>query len=75
MTLTLSEELYQRAQEAARAEGQTVDEFVGEAILRAVSRQCPPLTTRNGLPTMQVDQLAPRIDPEKVRQLLQEEGV
>jgi hypothetical protein len=36
-TLTVDDELYRQATEAAVAQGQTVDEFVGEALRQALS--------------------------------------
>ena len=35
--LTVDDELYQRATEAAATQGKTVDEFVGEALRKALS--------------------------------------
>jgi hypothetical protein len=73
-TLTVDDELYQRATEAAAAQGKTVDEFVGEALRKALSMVGIRRTMRNGLPVMLVsDDISP-IDPAKVRQYLEEEG-
>lgn len=73
-TFTVDNELYQRATEAAAAQGKTVDEFVGEALRKALSMVGVRRTVRNGLPVMIVSDDTPRIDPTKVRQCLEEEG-
>jgi hypothetical protein len=73
-TLTVDDELYQRATEAAAAQGKTVDEFVGEALRQVLSMVGVRRTVRNGLPVMIVRDDTPRIDPAKVRQCLEEEG-
>lgn len=73
-TLTVDDELYQRATEAAAAQGKTVDEFVGEALRKALSMVGVRRTVRNGLPVMIVSDDIARIDPAKVRQCLEEEG-
>ena len=73
-TLTVDDELYQRATEAAAAQGKTVDEFVGEALRQALSMVGIRRTMRNGLPVMLVSDAPPPIDPAKVRQYLEEEG-
>jgi hypothetical protein len=72
-TLTVDDELYRRATEAAAAQGKTVDEFVGEALRKALSMVGIRRTVRNGLPVMIVRDDTPRIDPAKVRQCLEEE--
>ena len=72
-TLTVDDELYQRATEAAAAQGKTVDEFVGEA-LKALSLVGIRRKVRNGLPVMIVSDDTPPIDPAKVHQCLAEEG-
>ena len=73
-TLTVEDELYQRAIEAAAAQGKTIDEFVGEALRKALSMVGVRRTARNGLPVMLVSDDTPPIDPAKVRQCLEEEG-
>jgi hypothetical protein len=73
-TLTIDDELYQRATEAAVAQGKTVDEFVGEALRQALSMVGVRRTVRNGLPVMIVSDDTLHIDPAKVRQCLEEEG-
>jgi hypothetical protein len=73
-TLTVDEELYQRATEAAAAQGKTVNEFVDEALRKALSMVGVRRTVRNGLPVMIVSSDTPPIDPAKVRQCLEEEG-
>jgi hypothetical protein len=73
-TLTIDDELYQRATEAAAAQGKTVDEFVDGALRKALSMVGVRRTVRNGLPVMVVSDATPPIDPAKVRQCLEDEG-
>lgn len=73
-TLTVDDELYQRASEAAAAQGKTVDEFVGEALRKALSTVGIRRTLRNGLPVMVVSDDTPIIDLDNVRRGLEEEG-
>jgi hypothetical protein len=73
-TCTVDDELYQRAAEAAAAQGKTVDEFVGETLRKALSMVGVRRTVRNGLPVMIVSDDTLPIDPAKVRQCLEEEG-
>lgn len=73
-TLTVDDDLYHQASEAAAAQGKTVDEFVGEALRKALSMVGVRRTVRNGLPVMVVHDDIPVIDPMKVRQHLEEEG-
>jgi hypothetical protein len=73
-TLTVDDELYQRATEAAAAQGKTVDEFIDDALRKALSMVGVRRTVRNGLPVMVVgDDISP-IDPGKVRRCLEDEG-
>jgi hypothetical protein len=73
-TLTVDDELYQRATEAAAAQGKTVDEFVDEVLRKALSMLGVRRTVRNGLPVMIVSDNTPIIDPAKVRRCLEDEG-
>lgn len=64
-TFIVDDELYQRATEAAAAQGKTVDEFVGEALRKALSMVGVRRTVRNGLPVMLVsDDTPPSIPPK-----------
>lgn len=74
VTLTLDNELYRRASEAAAAQGKTIDEFVGEAVGHALSAGGVRRIARSGLPVMVVDQRIPKMNPAKVRQSLEEDG-
>jgi toxin-antitoxin system PIN domain toxin len=74
-TVTLDHELYRRATEAAAAQGKTVDEFVDEALRKALSKVGVRRTVRNGLPVMVVSDDTPPIDPAKVRRCLGRGGV
>ena len=73
--LTVDAELYQQATEAAAAHGKSVDQFVDEALRQALSRVGVRRTVRNGLPVMVVSGDIAAIDPAKVRQCLEEEGI
>ena len=73
-TLTIDDELYLQATEAATAQGQTVDEFVGTALRKVLALVDVRRTVRNGLPVMVVSDDTPAIDPAKVRQCLEKEG-
>ena len=73
-TLTVDDDLYQRAKEAAAAQGKTVEEFVGEALHQALAVAWVWQTVRNGLAVMVVSSDTPPIEPGKVRRCLEEEG-
>ena len=73
-TFTVDDVLYQRATEAAAAQGKTVEAFVGEALRKALAMVGVRRTVRNGLPVMVVSDDIPAIDPAKVRQCLEEES-
>jgi hypothetical protein len=73
-TLTIDDQLYQRATEAAAAQGKTVEAFVGEAVRQALAIVGVRRKVRNGLPVMVVSDDTPAIDPAHVRQCLEEEG-
>jgi len=73
-TLTIDDELYQRALEAAAVQGKTVDAFVTEALRHALAIVGVRRIVRNGLPVMVMSSDTPAIDPAKVRQYLEEEG-
>jgi hypothetical protein len=78
-TVSVDEQLYQRTSELAKTQGKSVDEFVADALLRIVAQTSPMTssprrTTRNGLPVMLVNGNVPRIDPNQVRKLIEEEG-
>ena len=51
-TVTVDDTLYQQAQEAAAAQGKTINEFVGEALRKALSMVGVRRTVRNGLPVL-----------------------
>ncbi len=73
-TLNLNDQLYERAREAASAQGKSVDEFVGEALVKALSNSSVRRIVRNGLPVMAFGDNAPALDVDKVRQLIEDEG-
>jgi hypothetical protein len=61
-TLTIDDELSQRATEAAAAQDKTVEAFVGEAMRQALAMVGVRRTVRNGLPVMVVsDDTSPSI--------------
>jgi HicB family len=72
-TLLIDDELGKQANQAAAAQGKTLNEFVREVLREAVKDNLISRTTRSGLPVMQVGSASP-IDPEVVRRTLQEEG-
>ncbi len=73
-TLQLNDKLYERAREAASAQGKSVDEFVGEALLNALSNNSVCRIVRNGLPVMVFGDNAPVVDVDKARQIIEDEG-
>jgi hypothetical protein len=73
-TLQLNDQLYERAREAASAQGKSVDEFVGEALLNALSNNSVRRIVRNGLPVMVFGDNAPAVDVDKARQIIEDEG-
>ena len=73
-TLQLNDQLYERAREAASAQGKSVDEFVGEALLNALSNNAVRRIVRNGLPVMAFSDNAPAVDVDKARQIIEDEG-
>lgn len=73
-TVTVDDALYQQAREAAAAQGKTVNEFVCEALRKALAMVGVRQIVRNGLPVMVVRNDTSVIDPAKIRQCLEEEG-
>lgn len=73
-TFSVDDQLYHSASEAAAAKGQTVDEFIGEVLQRAVATVGTRQTLRNGLPVMVVRCPSSPIDPAAVRRAIEEEG-
>lgn len=73
-TLSVDDELFQLASEAAAAQGKSVDEFADEALRSAVSRTSVRQSMRNGIPVMIAGKGIPPIDPARIRQAIEEEG-
>jgi hypothetical protein len=73
-TVSIDSELHQQTTEAA-ARGKTVDEFVDEALRKAVSAAGLRRSTRNGIPVMLVNSGTPTIDPATVRRCIEEKGI
>ena len=73
-TLQLNDQLYERAREAASVQGKSVDEFVSEALLNALSNNAVRRIVRNGLPVMAFSDNAPAVDVDKARQIIEDEG-
>jgi hypothetical protein len=78
-TVNVDDQLYLRTREIAREQGKSVDEFVSDVLQQTVGPIVPQqtlvhLATRNGLPVMIVNGLAPSIDPLTVRRIIEEEG-
>jgi hypothetical protein len=60
-------------------QGKTVEEFVGDTLRHAVGQTAPQVavarrTTRNGLPVMVFNGIAPPFDLPAVRESIEEEG-
>jgi len=71
-TLQLDDQLYERTREAASAQGKSVDEFVGDALLKALSNNSVRRTVRNGLPVMAFDDNVPAVDVDKARRIIED---
>jgi hypothetical protein len=75
-TVIIDDELGRLVGEAARARGKTLEEFAAEALRRVMRENggvCRVL--RNGIPVMLVADEQAAIDTEKIRQVLEEEGL
>lgn len=74
-TVSLNDALFKAASQTAAARGQTFDEFVAAAVTAAVQNTgTVKFSTRNGLTVIEPAPDTPPIDPNRVRQLV-EEGV
>ena len=71
-TLQLNDQLYERAREAASAQGKSVDEFVVEALLKALSNNSVSRIVRNDLPVMALGDNAPAVDIARARQIIED---
>ena len=74
-TPTIDDELGCLVGRIAAAQGKTVDDFVAAALRQALAT--PPSirrVVRDGIPVMLVPNEVARIDPDKVRGILEEEG-
>ena len=75
-TVMIDDELGRLVGEAARARGKTLDEFAAEALRREIRENGGVRRVfRNGIPVMLVADQQASIDPEKIRQVLEEEGL
>ena len=73
--LTLDNSLYETAVAVATSRGQTLDEFVAEALQAAIEGSAErQIVVRDGLPCVQPTAGTPHIDPAQVRRLV-EEGI
>ena len=70
-TVSLDETLFAAAKQTAATRGQTFDEFVAAAVQNPAKVR---FSNRNGLTVIEPAQDVPPIDPNRVRQLV-EEGV
>ena len=73
-SVNIDNDLFQQTKAAAAVQGKTVDEFVAETLQQAVHSLLPRRVVRNGLPTIVVNGTVAAIDPEKVRQSIEENG-
>jgi len=72
----IDDELGRLVGEAARARGKTLEEFAAEALRRVIRENGGVRRVlRNGIPVMLVADEQAAIDPEKIRQVLEEEGL
>jgi hypothetical protein len=72
----IDDELGRLVGEAARARGKTLEEFAAEALRRVIRENGGVRRVlRNGIPVMLVADEQAAIDPEKIRQALEEEGL
>jgi hypothetical protein len=75
VTLTIDDELGRLVDQAAKANGRSLDEYAAEALRRVICEDgCVRRITRNGIPVMRVADEVAVIDPEKLRRCLDEEG-
>jgi len=75
-TVMIDDELGRLVGEAARARGKTLEEFAAEALRRVIRENGGVRRVlRNGIPVMLVADEQAAIDPEKIRQVLEEEGL
>ena len=75
-TVMIDDELGRLVGEAARARGKTLEEFAAEALRREIRENGGVRRVlRNGIPVMLVADEQAAIDPEKIRQVLEEEGL
>ena len=73
-TLQLNDQLYERAREAASAQGKSVDEFASVANYKGLLSNAVRRIVRNGLPVMAFSDSAPAVDVGKARQIIEDEG-
>ena len=73
-TLQFNDQLFERAREAASEQGKSIDEFVGEALLKALPNNSVHRIIRNGLPVMVFNDNAPAVNVDNVRQIIEDEG-
>jgi hypothetical protein len=72
-TVLISDELGNKARQAAAAQGKSLDQFVSETLQGAIDQPAVRLEFRNGLPVVHIPFAQP-IDPLVVRNLIEEEG-
>jgi hypothetical protein len=72
-TVMIDDELGKRAKQAAQAQGKSLDQFVSETLEVAIDRPAVRLEFQNGLPVVHVPSAKP-IDPQVIRNLIEEEG-
>jgi hypothetical protein len=72
-TLMIDDELSRQAQQAAAAQGKSLNEFVHDVLKQAVDKPSVRFKTRSGLPVIDVTP-AVAIEPQIVQQILAEEG-
>lgn len=79
-TVNLDESLYRRTIEVALAKGQSVDEFVSEAVRRVIE-VVPTFpaafqrTSKNGIDVLILNGATPSLDVREARRTIEEQGL
>jgi hypothetical protein len=73
--LRLDDNLFERTAEAAAAQGLSVEAFVTATLRAALANDDLVRTTRNGVPVIVVGPAVPAIDPQTIRDSLEEDGL
>jgi len=72
-TLAIDDDLLEAARSLARSEGRTLGEVISDLTRRGLAPR-PRLADREGFPVFEVSPGTPPITPERVREILDEDG-